>query len=81
VGKDRGFPVRRYLLAPGETLAVEPPAGNWGQMSGGGEFDLMRPMRLPPGRYRVWATFALRPAAGGGDAEVIESNRREYEVH
>lgn len=75
-GRDRTFPGRRQLLAPGESMPVDPPAGDWIQVAPDRQIELMVPTRLPPGRYSAWATFIV----GDPHTDVLDTEHVAFEA-
>jgi len=70
------FQRRRQILSPWATIVFDPPENGWGEESPDSEPELMIPVKLPPGKYTVWATFQVAGTHGG----VIRSDERVYEV-
>jgi hypothetical protein len=70
------FQRRRQILGPWATIVFDPPENGWGELSSDGQPELMIPIKLPPGKYPVWATFDVAGPHGG----TIRSDQREYEV-
>jgi hypothetical protein len=70
------FQRRRQILSPRATIVFDPPQNGWGEQSSDGQPELMIPIRLPAGKYTIWATFQV-PGPHGG---IIRSDERVYEV-
>jgi len=70
------FQRRRQILGPWATIVFDPPQDSWGELSSDGEPELMIPVKLPAGRYTIWATFQVAGAHGG----TIRSDERVWEV-
>ena len=70
------FQRRRQILSPWATIVFDPPQNGWGELSADGQPELMIPLKLPPGKYTVWATLQV-PGPHGG---IIRSDERTYEV-
>lgn len=70
------FQRRRQILSPWATIVFDPPQDGWGELSPDGEPELMIPVKLPPGKYTIWATFQVAGPHGG----TIRSDERTYEV-
>jgi hypothetical protein len=70
------FRRRREILGPWSTIVFDPPADGWTQTTSGGPPELMLPVKLPPGKYDVWASFQVDEPNGGS----IRSDHRVYTV-
>jgi len=70
------FVSRREILRPNQPIEFELPAGGWARSPAAQPQELLIPMRLPPGRYPLWASF--RTASTGESA--VQSERDTYVV-
>jgi len=59
------FQRRRQILSPFATIVFDPPQDGWGELSPDGQPELMIPVKLPAGKYTIWATFQVAGSHGG----------------
>jgi hypothetical protein len=70
------FQRRRQILSPKATIVFDPPDDDWAELAPNGEPELLIPVKLPPGKYTIWATFQVAGRHGG----TIRSDERTFEV-
>jgi hypothetical protein len=70
------FQRRRQILSPFATIVFDPPDDDWAELAPNGEPELMIPVKLPPGKYTIYATFQVAGRHGG----TIRSDERTFEV-
>jgi hypothetical protein len=62
-GPPATYDIRREILSSYGYMDFPPPSEGWAQIGADGKLQLLRPARLPPGNYDLWATF-YTPDAG-----------------
>lgn len=67
---------RREVLDPFGSMKLFSPKGGWIELSADGKSELVVPIRLPAGKYELWASFEV----AGPNPGVIESMRQTCQI-
>ncbi len=67
---------RREVLDPYGSVKLFSPKGGWVELSDDGKPELVVPIKLPPGKYELWASFQV----AGPHPGVIESGRQSCQI-